>query len=244
MKFAVFGDVHSNLEALEVALDTIKKEKVDKIFCVGDIVGYNSNPCECIELLIKNDVVCISGNHDRFTSGAIDAVIRAEIREIIDYTKKVLNEQQMDFIASLPDKRFWQDIFLFVHGSPRMKDEYINSLQTAKNFLKYLKQEHPFVSICFYGHTHVPYIISCKNIENKIHETTSIQLDKQFTYLINPGSVGQPRDRCPSTSFVTFDIDRYLLTYHRLEYDILATQQKINEAGFSPKIASRLEQGS
>ncbi len=243
MKLGIFGDIHANLEALTVVLDLMNREKVDQIFCLGDIVGYNTNPGECIDLLREREVLCISGNHDRFTSGEVDAVIRSETRYAIEYTRKVLSPDQMDFISSLPEERIWQDIFLFVHGSPRHKDEYINSLQIARSNISILKRDRPHVAICFYGHTHLPYIISSKDIITDIHQTKTIQLDKRFAYLVNTGSVGQPRDQCPLASCAIFDIDNHNITYHRLKYDLATTQKKIIEKGFDPKLAARLEKG-
>ncbi|NUM34352.1 MAG: metallophosphoesterase family protein [Candidatus Brocadiae bacterium] len=243
MKFGVLGDIHSNLEALTVVLKHLEKEKVDKIFCLGDIVGYNANPSECVDMLIEKDVVCISGNHDRFVSGEIDAVIRPETKHVIEHTRKVLRKDQLDFISDLSDERYWQDIFLFVHGSPRHKDEYINSLQAARNSLNALRKERPFVSICFYGHTHLPYVISSKSIDTDFHQERTLALDKRFTYLVNPGSVGQPRDQCSLSSCIIFDIDKHELKYYRLKYDISSTQQKIKSIGFDPKLAERLAKG-
>lgn len=243
MKFGVLGDIHANIEALTVVLDFMDKEKVDKVFCLGDIVGYNANPGECIDLLREKEVICISGNHDRFVSGEIDAVIRPETRDVIEYTRRNLREDQLEFISTLPDERYWQDIFLFVHGSPRHKDEYINSLQASRNSLNLLRKERPFVSICFYGHTHLPYVICSKGIETELQQDRSIDLDKRFTYLVNPGSVGQPRDQCPLASCVVFDIDKHRLSYYRFKYDLMTTQQKIKSVGFDIKIADRLAKG-
>ncbi len=243
MRFGIIADIHANLEALTAVLDTLKRQEVDQIFCVGDIVGYNANPAECIELLKENGVISISGNHDRFTSGEIDAIIRKETRDVINFTRNALSTEQMDYIASLPEERYFEDIFLFVHGSPRHKDEYINSLQIARSNLQLLQRERPFVSVCFYGHTHLPYIISPNRIETDIHRSTSFELDPKFTYLINPGGVGQPRDQCPLASCAIFDVDRYVVHYFRVEYDIETTQGKIREAGIDHKIADRLSKG-
>lgn len=243
MKLGIIADIHANYEALSTVLNHFKSENVDKIFCLGDIVGYNANPGECIELLQEHGAFCISGNHDRFVSGEIDSVIRKETRHVIEHTRSILSVEQMDFISSLPEKRSIEDIFLFVHGSPRHKDEYINSLQVAKNNLQLLEAEHPGVALCFYGHTHLPYIISRKHIETDIHKTTSFTLDRNLTYVINPGSVGQPRDQCPLSSCVIFNTETYQITHHRLEYDIATTQQKVREIGFDQKIADRLAKG-
>ena len=243
MKFGIVGDIHANLEALKVVIAQLKKEEVDSIFCLGDIVGYNANPKECIELLWENKVNCISGNHDRFTSGEIDAVIRPETRYVIEYTKKTLSKEQMDFISCLPEERYFEDIFLFVHGSPRHKDEYINSLQTARTNLHFLKQERPFVFLCFYGHTHLPYLISSNSVETDIHQSKMFQLDRHLSYLVNVGSVGQPRDQCPLASCAVYDTEAYTISYHRLEYNIPETQKKIRDAGFDNKLAERLARG-
>jgi predicted phosphodiesterase len=243
MKFGIVGDIHANLEALTVTLDLFVEKQVDKIFCVGDIIGYNANPGECIDLLLENDAICISGNHDRFVSGEIDAIIRDETRHVIDFTKKALNKEQMDFISALPEEIYWEDIFAFVHGSPRHKDEYINTLQVAKSNLQFLQRERPFVSICFYGHTHLPYVISNNYIETDIHQSTTFELNRHQTYLINVGSVGQPRDQCPLSSCAIFDTQTYEIHYYRSEYDIPTTQQKVLDAGLSEKIAARLAKG-
>lgn len=243
MKFGVLGDIHANLEALTVVLNYLQEQQITQIFCVGDIVGYNANPNECIELLQKNNVLCISGNHDRFATGQIDAVIRPETRKVIEYTKSKLSPEQCDFIASLPEERYLENIFLFVHGSPRHKDEYINSLQIAKNNLSFLNRELPHVAICFYGHTHVPFIISSQSIETEFHKDKECLLDPKFTYLINPGSVGQPRDQCPASCFIIFDTDKYSVTYHRIKYNIAETQRKIRDAGLDNRLAERLAKG-
>jgi predicted phosphodiesterase len=243
MRLGFIADIHANLEALQITLELLKREAADKIFCLGDIVGYNANPKECIDLLIANHIPSISGNHDRFVSGAIDAVIRPETAQVIEYTKAILNEEQMDFISSLPDELYFEDIFLCVHGSPRHKDEYVNALQIAKSNLQIIKQERPWVAICFYGHTHLPYIIADNHIETDIHQNTTFQLERRYTYLINPGSVGQPRDRCPLSSCVVFDTEKFMVSYFRSEYDIETTQKKILAAGLSKKLADRLAQG-
>jgi putative phosphoesterase len=243
MKIGVIADIHSNLEALTTTLEILHQQKVDQIVCLGDVVGYNANPAECLELLQKENITTISGNHDRFVSGEIDAVIRPETRNVIEQTRSMLNASQMDFISSLPEEYFLEDIFLFVHGSPRHKDEYINSLQISKTSLQLLKQDKMFIAICFYGHTHLPYIIANNRIETDIHTNTTFKLDRRFTYLINPGSVGQPRDRCPLSSCIVFDITNYTVSYFRTPYNIEATQKKILALGFSKKLADRLSEG-
>lgn len=244
MRLGIIADIHSNLEALTMTIDLLaSQQKVDKIICLGDIVGYHTNPGECVDLLQKHNIVSISGNHDRFVAGEIDAIIRPETRHVIDYTKSVLSEKQLDFISSLPEEHFLEDIFLFVHGSPRHKDEYINSLQISKNSLQILKRERPFVAVCFYGHTHLPYVITESRIETDIHANASFQLDRRCTYLINPGSVGQPRDRCPLSSCAIFDTDAYTISYFRNTYDYETTQKKVVAAGFSKKLADRLSEG-
>lgn len=244
MKFAVIGDIHANLEALTKTMEVlVDQQKIEKIFCVGDIVGYNANPSECIDVLWKYKVNCISGNHDRFVCGEIDAVIRPETRQVIEFTRSALDRKKRDFIASLPEEFYFEDIFLFVHGSPRHKDEYINSLQVARGNLQLLKRDRPFVAVCFYGHTHLPYIIADSLIETDIHENVTFELDRRFQYLINPGSVGQPRDQCPTSSCAIFDVDEFTITYFRTVYDIPATQQKILAAGLSQKLADRLSKG-
>lgn len=243
MKIGIIADIHSNLEALTTNLEILQQQKVDNIVCLGDIVGYNANPAECLELLQKNNITTISGNHDRFVSGEIDAVIRPETRFVIEQTRSMLSAAQMDFISSLPEEYYLEDIFMFVHGSPRHKDEYINSLQISKTSLQILKQERPYIAVCFYGHTHLPYIISNNRIETDIHTNTTFKLDRRCSYLINPGSVGQPRDRCPLSSCAVFDIDNYTVSYFRTPYDIQTTQKKIMALGFSKKLADRLSEG-
>ena len=243
MKFGVLGDIHANLEALTVVLEHFKQQQVERIYCLGDIVGYNADPGECIDLLRANGAFCISGNHDRFTCGEIDAVIRPETRRVIEYTRGKLSKEQMQFIASLPDERYFQDIFLFVHGSPRHKDEYINSLQIARSNLQILRKDCLSVYVCFYGHTHLPYLIASSGIETDIHRNRSFELDRKFIYLANVGSVGQPRDQCPLASCATFDTRENRLSYWRLPYNFELTQKKIVEAGLDQKLADRLARG-
>ena len=230
-KRAIISDIHGNLEALEAVLDDIRQQEVESIYCLGDVIGYGPNPRECIDLC-RNFQMTLLGNHDNgalfdpdgFSSGAEKAIF---------WTRKQLEERSIDgaeirweFLAKLP-RTHREDKLLFVHGSPRSP---LNEYVFPEDVYNQRKIERIFGFIqhyCFQGHTHVPGVFtenarfySPREVDN------SYQLNSQ-KLMINVGSVGQPRDADPRSSYVILDDDR--VEFRRVEYDCQRTRMKILE---------------
>jgi predicted phosphodiesterase len=244
MKYGIIADIHANLEALTLALDFLEnEEKVDGILCLGDVIGYNANPKECLDVVRKKARAVIQGNHERMVLGASLFGVRRETLEATEWTRHQLSEEDIKYIESLPEEMLIDEKVLIVHGSPRDKDEYILTTDAIKANIAELAHKHPSVRVCFFGHSHYPMVIGAPEVHTRFHETRHLDLDPSRVYLINPGSVGQPRDGCPLAAFAIFDSDKWAVTIHRKAYDIEATQRKIIEAGIDRKLAMRLNVG-
>ncbi len=243
MIYAIISDIHSNLNALEAVLDFIKDAKVDKIINCGDIVGYGTEPNECIETLKKmNNILSIAGNHDWATiHNDIEDFNPAAMKAII-WTQKELYTENISYINLLETMKE-QENFMFVHGSPRIPlFEYILGVsQASPNFYQMEKD------ICFIGHTHIPACFKYNNGEVEavpFYPEEPLDLSVEGTrYIINVGSVGQPRDGDPRASVCIYDTKNLLLSLYRVKYDIISTQRKILKAGLPGFLAFRLEHG-
>ncbi len=243
VRFGIIADVHANLEALSVALDVLTKEGVDQIISLGDVIGYNANPVECLSILIEKQIPSIKGNHERYLVGEKDDVLKEDIDKVISWTKKQLAKEHFQYILEkMPNKMLHEAGFLITHGSPRNKDEYLIKLNSFVESLKAMESKHPNIKVCFHGHTHLPSIIARGHIIQNIQEDMKVELIKDKQYLINPGSVGQPRDHCPLTSFGIFDTESFVFQFYRRPYDIQATQAKNRKQGFD-RFADRLAEG-
>ncbi len=232
MRLAIISDIHANLEALEQTLKIISDNPVDEIICLGDIVGYGANPNECLALVQKTTEHVLLGNHDQ---AAID-LSRSEdfnpyARAAAEWTYDQLTEENVAYIQKLPYTLERHGVF-FVHASPRQPQEwnYILSLVDAQDNFDYFS-----TPICFVGHSHVPEIF-CEDIWTK-------ELVKGKKFIVNVGSVGQPRDSDPRLSFGVFDTEKWDYENVRSEYDVQTASQKIKKAGLPKMLADRLLMG-
>lgn len=237
--YAVISDIHGNLEALEAVVGDIPEE-ADRIFCLGDVIGYGANPNECCELVRGVEMPVITGNHDLAVvdlSTNLDwfnPVAEAAVR----WTREQLSEENRDFLQSRP-RMMQTSEALFVHGSVRDPDEYIIDGNTASKNLAILKSEYPNAPLCFFGHTHVKAVAPSPN--GTASEGDSLDLGSDGPYLVNPGSVGQPRDGDTFASYVL--VEGTDVTYRFVEYDIEQAQAKIRNAGLPGMLADRLAIG-
>lgn len=248
MRYAVIADIHSNLEALTAVFGEIRKQRVDRILCLGDLVGYGASPKGTIEILMQESIEAISGNHDRYLSGRtpIAAEMREETYLAVEWTRKTITPEQMDFLDSLPNEKLIGENLLIVHGSPRHQDEYLLSWETFEDNFLHLRTNRPGVHICFFGHTHIPILATPTMVEarfDKKESFSTFQLVSSKAYLVNPGSVGQPRDRCNQAAFAIYDDREDVLSFLRVPYDIGSAQRRIQEAGLGRWLARRLEMG-
>lgn len=224
MRYAVFSDIHGNLEALEAVVDALKKEKVERYFCAGDIVGYASDPKPCIRIIREINCLTVCGNHDRAVADLIDySGLAVYACASIDWTKTQLDDSDKDYLKGLPLKYEDEEITL-VHGSLERPEEfnYIFGSADASRTLGLCRSK-----ICFIGHTHSP---------------------AKFTdggkRLVNVGSVGQPRDHDPRAAYCVYDIDKGTSEIKRIKYDVRKAMNKILDAGLPEPLAYRLLEGS
>ena len=240
MKFGVYGDIHGNLEALEVALAEFEKEQIDYFVCLGDIVGYGANPCECIELVREREGITVAGNHDFAIAGKLNIdFFNSYAKEAVLWTRKELSREHIQYLRDLPLVKEYEDVLTAVHGTlnfPEMFD-YIQTSYDAHLSLELL--ENP---VCFLGHSHVP--VSFKQgptVTFSMESEIEIPLDSKT--LVNIGSVGQPRDENPKASFCVFDTDLGKATIRREDYDIEKAANKIIGAGLPEILGERLKYG-
>jgi len=241
MRYAIFSDMHSNLEAFRAFLEDSKKERVDRYFCLGDIVGYGADPHECIELTkaLKCPVVC--GNHDAmaFEEKGVEN-FNLEAKEAILWTRYNLDGIDKNFLNHLKLVHTYDELTL-VHGSLYYPGDfnYIFNIVEAGRCMDLQETE-----LCFVGHSHVPGIC-LENDKGHVRYTDATDMDvkKPKRYLINVGSVGQPRDRDPRGAYCIYDKERHLLHIKRFTYDIETAQAKIKKAGLPLFLAERLALG-
>lgn len=242
MRYAIISDVHANIEALNSFFESLEDNPVDKIVCLGDLVGYNASPNECIDLIREKKIACVMGNHDSRAAGLEDLTdFNLLASDAIEWTKTVLTEENKAYLAGLPRSLRVDKAFYAVHGSVRDTDSYIYGAADALRNFELLEKVRG-MNICFFGHTHVPISYLGKNGSVRMNLDTTVRL-KTANYLINPGGLGQSRDKDPRGSYAVYDTETSEVTFHRVEYDIAATVEKITEAGLSPRLAERLKLG-
>jgi len=237
MRYAILGDIHANLEALKAVLLDCKKEAVDRYFCLGDIVGYGPNPCECIRKIKEFSAVSVCGNHDW---AAVDLFsleyFNDEAKEALFWTKKYITEEE-SFLLGLP--LVYQDNALtLVHATlnSAIDFNYLENLEDAQQTFALLKTQ-----VCFVGHTHCPKIFF-KDDKAKVfcRQENSIAIKEGWQYIINVGSVGQPRDGDWRASYCLYDSANREVRVKRIGYDVETTSKKILQAGLPSSLATRL----
>jgi predicted phosphodiesterase len=245
MRYGIICDIHSNSEALNVVLDYLERvEKIDRFICCGDIVGYGARPNECTEIIrqLKN-CYTVAGNHDWGAVGLEDTSFFNPIAlEAIEWTGRHLTEDNRNYLTSLASE-IEENNFMVVHGSPRDPiNEYIFEERTFLANLPKIKK-----NICFVGHTHVPLCFhatpSQEIGETLLADGTSLEINAPYKYLINCGSVGQPRDGDPRASCGIYDDKTNSIKIKRIKYDIISTQQEILSAGLPAALSLRLIYG-
>ncbi len=239
--YAVISDIHGNLEALEAVLEDVP-DGTEKIYCLGDVIGYGASPNECCRLVREREMPLISGNHDlAVTDLSMNlAWFNPVAAAAIEWTREQLTEENASFLGTRP-RTVQGEGTLFVHGSVRDPDEYILNGAVARENLEVLKKQYPDVRVCFFGHTHV------KAVAPTPDNLSSDYLDLTIggPYLVNPGSVGQPRDGDTFASYVLAENtpDTVQVAYRSVEYDIEKAQAKIRAAGLPGVLADRLAYG-
>ncbi|HEY1769296.1 MAG TPA: metallophosphoesterase family protein [Chthoniobacterales bacterium] len=239
MRFAVFSDIHGNLEALEAVLADARAQRCTHFVCLGDVVGYNANPSECVQRVQDLECPVVKGNHDEQASIATSTEGFNELAETaISWTRAHLSMEEKNWLADLRLMRQVRD-FTIVHATldtPHQWGYVFNDLDAIASFT------YQHTSLCFFGHTHWPTAFVRDDDVHRLH-TNPIVLATGRKYFINAGSVGQPRDRDWRAAYCVFDSERSVVQLRRVEYDLATTQRKIRAAGLPERLADRLALG-
>jgi diadenosine tetraphosphatase ApaH/serine/threonine PP2A family protein phosphatase len=239
MRVAVLSDIHSNLVALEAVLGAVGS--VDAFWVLGDTVGYGPDPDGVVDRLRSLGAVAVKGNHDAAAVGGDEIEwFNPDARAAIEWTRRRIATTTRDWLAGLPVRRTEQH-HLLVHGSPREPIwEYVVSVPIARANLASMEER-----ICLHGHTHVPMVYAEHDgrVEAIAPRTGSSFHTGGRRALVNPGSVGQPRDGDPAASFLVVDMDAELCTWQRVAYDIAAVMTAMADAGLPRRLAERLSYG-
>lgn len=240
MRYGIISDIHGNLEALEAVLKRCTAEAIDVYYCLGDIVGYGANPKECLARIRSVNAVCVAGNHDWAVAGKLNpSYFNPVAKDAVSWTQKQLSPDEIKFLNTL-GLVIKEDNAVFVHAmlsEPEYFHYMIYKSEAEENFHL---MERP---LCFIGHTHTPQIIRFKDNTVECLEETAIAVEPEIKYIINAGSVGQPRDGNPQAAFVIYDSQRRDIKIRRVPYNISAAQEKILRAGLPAALAHRLESG-
>lgn len=270
MKYAVLSDIHANLEAFERVIEKCRSLGVESYISLGDTVGYNANPRECVEIVRSLPfVACIKGNHDEYASNNDEIMegFNHHARAAVLWTKHQLEPEMREWLAALPMKKIIKGIpVTVVHATLDSPDTWgyiFDPHRAADNF------NYQFTQLCFCGHSHAPLAYCRKPVtmysDKPIEEmrvwitgeddavvlsrftdeaSVTLKLEQGYRYLLNVGSVGQPRNHDPRASFAVYDTEAKTVTRYCLPYDVETAQKKILAAGLPERLAWRLGEGS
>ena len=239
MKYAIFGDIHANLEAFQTVLADSQEIGCTDYVCVGDIVGYSANPKECLQLVREMECPVVKGNHDE------EAILDTSLeglnplaKQAMEWTRAQLDPEEREYLGNLKLVRQVRD-FTIVHATLDTPGGW--TYVTIK-FDAMASFSYQFTQLCFYGHTHTPRIYT-KGDSVEPSEELSVRLEMGRKYFINVGSVGQPRDGDWRAAYAVYDVENQEVTIRRLEYDVQTPQDKIIAAGLPEMLAHRLSLG-
>jgi predicted phosphodiesterase len=245
MRYLILSDLHSNKEALDAVLAFVRRKRWDKVVCLGDLVGYGASPNQVVDTIRRlGPLAAIRGNHDKVCAGIEDGELFNRIAlEAAMWTRRKLTRTNLKFLRELPQGPLEVDgLFAAAHGTPIDEDAYIFGEIEALNVFRYT----PF-RVCFFGHSHFPVVfaLSPDSITTMLTrgQTVRLKMRPGMRYLINPGSVGQPRDGCPKAAFALFDSKAMTVTIHRIPYSVRSAQARIHRAGLPRPLADRLAIG-
>lgn len=238
MRYFVFSDIHGNVEALQTVLEEIEVLRPDIIVSLGDVVGYGANPGECVDIVQEHAHIRIGGNHDLAAVGLEDSdTFNTTAQRSIIWTAQALKQRQRGILERYDTLRRYGGC-LFTHASPvsPLDWEYLYTVSQAKRVFENFGEKFIFV-----GHTHIPGIITYNERTGcKVADNSFMQVEQGIRYLINVGSIGQPRDGIAAASFAILDVKKKLISMRRVPYDIPTAQRKIRSAGLPESLALRL----
>lgn len=243
MAYLILSDIHGNLEALDAVLNDAKGLYATAL-CLGDVVGYGADPNAVCDWARSETAAVVRGNHDRASAGSEDLEwFNAAAQASAIWTRQVLTEKNLGWLQSLPQGPLRieepRGQFLLVHGSPADEDEYLVEAADARMLYGELEQR-----VTFFGHTHIQGgFLLARGAASSIRLQSTLQIEPDYYYLINPGSVGQPRDGDPRAAYAIFSMEEQTVEYRRVAYNIPSAAQKIRAAGLPGILSSRLYSG-
>jgi len=244
MRYAIIADIHANLAAFETVLSDIERQGgVDKVWCLGDVVGYGPDPHECIEALCKTDHICVVGNHDLAAIGKIStAEFNPDAALASHWTTHQLFSDDIEYLENLP-LVIEEGDFTLVHGSPREPIwEYLVSDSVARENFTFFRSK-----VCLVGHSHLPLVFNQDEdgafTASRFRSNVKRVLNRN-RLIINPGSVGQPRDGNPQASYAIYDSSLGTINLYRVSYDISITQDRMMKRGLPVRLVARLSRGT
>ncbi len=246
MRALVVSDLHSNAEALKAVFKRVRRKKFETVICLGDFVGYGAHPNKILDTMrtVKARKVFIRGNHDRVASGLGDANgFNNAAKASALWTRERLSAPNRRFLRDLTQGPLVHRGTMLCHGSPYDEDEYVFNVHHAAQVLALYE-----APIILFGHTHLPAVFSIDEDRNvsgfAVRSDATVKLEPGLRYLINPGSVGQPRDRNPDSAFLILDTEKRTVQFFRVPYDVGGAQAAILKAGLPEILASRLSYGT
>jgi len=241
VRFGIISDIHGNWEALSAVLDVLENEKIDRYLCPGDLVGYGADPNRCVEAVRRLSCLTALGNHDSVAAGREEPTyFNPHARKAIEWTREALEGENREQLKELPMKRNEGD-WLLVHATPSEPEAWHYVLSEERG-----KKEFPHFNetVCLFGHTHYPFLLAQGPGGFKSLRGNKFRLEPDTRYLLNVGSVGQPRDGDSRAAYGVYDSEAMTVEFRRAEYDIATAQQKIVDAGLPRFLAERLSKGA
>jgi diadenosine tetraphosphatase ApaH/serine/threonine PP2A family protein phosphatase len=241
VRYAILSDIHGNLEALRAVLQDCAG-RVDAVLCLGDTVGYGADPLACVELIAERAQVIVGGNHEHAVAGRLGlGWFNRYARAAAEWTREHLDEDHRAYLGALPLVSEVEDATL-VHASPAQPEEWDYLVTAEDGFAAF---PHFATRWCFVGHSHVPGAWSLGSSGPEHHPGAGLlRCVRGRRYLVNVGSVGQPRDRDPRAAYAVWDVEAGRTEIRRVAYDVATARRKIMEAGLPRLLADRLTAGS
>jgi predicted phosphodiesterase len=237
LRYAIISDIHANLEATETVLKKIDQVGVDRIVCLGDVVGYNASPNECVDLMRKRQIPTICGNHDAVACGLEEPWgFNPVALQAAMWTREKLRDDNLEWLRGLPDAQKF-DGFMAVHGSPTNRNSYLFTWEDVLPHMLYVEEQK--CRWCFFGHTHSPGIFSKDGVYT-VDNDSKFHLGNGKMYFVNPGSVGQPRDGDPRASFGLVDLETKVYELIRVNYPVKQAADRVSAAGLPALLSERL----
>jgi len=242
MRYGFFSDVHSNLEALKACIIDFRAEKLDKLFFLGDAVGYGPNPDKCVKLINDIAEVKLMGNHDYAALGLMETdYFNQYAAQSMGWTRDSISKKTISLLSDFELSYELNENTLLVHSSPREPENwhYILDMEDAEENFDFFKQQ-----ICLVGHTHRPYIVyKGEDGETTLSRQTEEEIKEGNRYLVNIGSIGQPRDGDPRSCYLIYDTETNKVRFKRVQYNVKNTQKDMAKVGLPEYLIERLAVG-